>query len=74
MDQPTRPDDSSSLHGDPQKQEKVAARAHALGQLKRAGLVLIVLAAIALIWNGVAAHRAAARLRASTEAQAIVTV
>ncbi len=43
-------------------------------QLGRAGAVLGVLALIVLVWAGLSAHRAAAKLKESTEAAAVVTV
>jgi RND family efflux transporter MFP subunit len=43
-------------------------------QLGRAGAVLGVAALIVLVWTGLSAHRAAAKLKDSTEAAAVVTV
>lgn len=43
-------------------------------QLGRAGAVLGVVALVILVWSGFSSHRAAAKLRESTEAAAVVTV
>ena len=43
-------------------------------KLGRASLVLLLVAAVVLAWNLISAHRAAARLKQDTEAQAVLTV
>ena len=50
------------------------ARQKTVGQVKRVGIALAVLAVAVLVWNLFSAHRAAAKLKDVTEAQAVVSV
>jgi len=65
IDQSVRTNDS---------QAGLSAGQTTLRKLWRASVVLLVVAVVALVWNLFSAHRAAARLKQDTEAQAVVTV
>ena len=67
MDQSVRTDDTTGRVGN-------ASTAVTVRKLTRAAVVLLVVAVVALVWNLMSAHRAAARLAEYTEAQAVVTV
>jgi len=67
MDQPLRLNDSQRTRFDPAAQG--VAR-----KMTRVAVLLGVLAVIVLAWEGVAAHRAAARLSAATDAQSLIQV
>ncbi len=49
-------------------------RARIVAGVRRWGIALAVLAAVVLVWNLLATHRAAAKLKDDTEAQAIISV
>jgi RND family efflux transporter MFP subunit len=68
MDQSVRTNDSEA------GRTGLAAGQTTLRKLARASLVLLVVAVVALAWNLFSAHRAAARLKQDTEAQAVVSV
>jgi RND family efflux transporter MFP subunit len=68
MDQLTRSNDFETGN------ETGAGRKTGARQLGRAGAVLGIAALIVLVWSGLSAHRAAAKLQESTEAAAVVTV
>ena len=68
MDQSARTIDSEAGRTDS------AAGQTTLRKLVRASLALLVAAVVALVWNLFSAHRAAARLKQDTEAQAVVIV
>ena len=68
MDQSVRTNDSRA------GQTGSAARQTTLRKLARSSLMLLVVAVLALAWNLFSAHRAAARLKQDTEAQAEVIV
>jgi len=65
MDQPVTARDDGAL---------TRSRARIARKLARAGAVLGVLAAVIVVWSVLSTHRAAAQLKAATEAQSIVTV
>jgi RND family efflux transporter MFP subunit len=65
MDQSVRTNDSEAAP---------AAGQTTLRKLVRGSLVLLAVAVVALAWNLISAHRAAARLKQDTEAQSVVTV
>ena len=68
MDQSVRTNDSRA------GQTGSAARQTTLRKLARSSFMLLVVAVLALAWNLFSAHRAAARLKQDTEAQAEVIV
>jgi RND family efflux transporter MFP subunit len=63
-----------SVHESEAGRTGVAAGKTLLRKLARASLGLLVVAVVALAWNLFSAHRAAARLKEDTEAQAVVAV
>jgi RND family efflux transporter MFP subunit len=65
MDQSVRTNDSEAAP---------AAGQTTLRKLVRGSLVLLAVAVVALAWNLISGHRAAARLKQDTEAQSVVTV
>jgi RND family efflux transporter MFP subunit len=65
MDQSVRTNDSEA---------GPAAGQTTLRKLVRGSLVLLAVAVVALAWNLISGHRAAARLKQDTEAQSVVTV
>jgi RND family efflux transporter MFP subunit len=54
--------------------ELAAGQKSGARQLGRAGVVLGIAALVVLVWAGLSAHRAAAKLKESTEAASVVTV
>src|SRR5579864_1681151 len=68
MDQPLRTDQLGGVDG------SAASRGQTARTLARGGGVLAALAAIIIVWSVVSAHQHAADLKASTEAQSLVTV
>ena len=68
MDQSVQGHEQGAGHG------TAAGRAQIVGKVRRVGIGLAVVAAVVLVWNLLAAHRAAAKLKDDTEAQAIVSV
>ncbi len=68
MDQSARTDDAQA------GQVRTRSPAATVRKLMRAGVALVVLAAVLVVWNLFSAHRAAAQLRRNTQAQAVVTV
>ncbi len=68
MDQSVQTAEIRTGHG------QVPSRNETVRKVARAGLVLAVLAVVALAWNLISAHRASAKLKDVTEQQALVTV
>ena len=68
MDQPVTPN-RFGLEG-----VDTGARARTARTLVRGGAVVGVLALIIIVWSVFSAHRASAKLKEATEAQAVVTV
>ena len=74
MDQSVKP---NGVEGQPNSVEAhgtTASRAATVRQVARFGTALAVLAVAVLVWNLFSAHRAAAKLKETTESQAVVTV